>query len=111
MINISDRLRQRRDELGMTQEAVAAAAGMNVTQYNGYERGRSAPSDVTLPRLAKALQTTQEALMGLAAIPTTRRASESKREALKRLKVAFEAQVAAELELAPADITVRIEIL
>lgn len=110
MINIHDRLRERRDELGMTQEAVAAAAGMNVTQYNGYERGRSAPSDVTLPRLAKALQTTQETLMGLATTPSARRASEPKRETLRRLKAAFEAQVAAELELAPADVAIRIEL-
>jgi transcriptional regulator with XRE-family HTH domain len=110
-MEVSDRLRERRHELGFTQEEVAAAAGMNVTQYNGYERGRSAPSPVTLPRLAKALQTTQEALLGQAAVATTRRASEPRREALKRLKASFESQVAAELELAPTDIVVRIEIL
>ena len=110
-MDVRDRLRERRHELGLTQEEAAAAAGMNVTQYNGYERGRSAPSAVTLPRLAKALRTTQEALLGQATMAITRRGSEPKREALKRLKASFEAQVAAELELAPADIVVRIEIL
>ncbi len=110
-MEVSHRLRERRHELGLSQAKVAAAAEMNVTQYNGYERGRSAPSSITLPRIAKALQTTQEALLGQASMMTTRRTSEPLREALKRVKAAFVAQVAAELALAPADIVVRIEIL
>ena len=112
MLNFKERLRARRTELGMTQEEVAAAAAMKVTQYNGYERGRSAASPVTLPRIARALQTTPEALLGQVAAGTTaRRRSESRREAVQRLKAAFQEQVAAELELAPADISIDIHLL
>ncbi len=111
-MDFKERLRARRAELGLTQEQVAAAAGMNVTQYNGYERGRSAASPVTLPRIARALETTQEALLGqVASVTAARRGSESRREALQRLKAAFQDQVAAELELAPADIAIQIKIL
>jgi transcriptional regulator with XRE-family HTH domain len=81
---------------------------MNVTQYNGYERGRSVPSPVTLPRLAKALQTTPEALLQR---PVPSGSSEAGGDVLRRLRNQFRAQVAAELTLAPDDITVRIEIL
>lgn len=105
-------LRARRSELGLTQEAVAKAAGMNVTQYNGYERGRSAASPATLPRLAKALQTTPGTLLGqMVSTASARRGAEARREMLQRLKASFQEQVAAELELAPADICIRIEIL
>lgn len=34
-----------------------------MTQYNGYERGRSVPSPATLARIATALQTTPEELL------------------------------------------------
>lgn len=111
-MEFKERLRARRSELGLTQEVVAKAAGMNVTQYNGYERGRSAASPVTLPRLAKALQTTPEALLGqVVSTSSARRGAEPRREMLQRLKATFQEQVAAELELAPTDVCIRIEIL
>lgn len=102
-------LRERRHELGKTQEQVAREAGMNVTQYNGYERGRSAPSRVTLPRLAKALQTTPEALLPRSSVK--RPDCEARGDVVRRLRNQFRAEVAAELDLAPDSVTVRIELL
>jgi transcriptional regulator with XRE-family HTH domain len=108
-MQVGDMLRERRLELGKTQEQVARDAGMNVTQYNGYERGRSMPSSVTLPRLAKALQTTSEALLRLG--PGRSDHSESRRDVIRRLRDQFRAQVAAELDLSPDDVNIRVEIL
>jgi len=62
MTDIKDTLRAARLAVGKTQEAVAIEAGMHVTQYNGYERGRSRPAFPTLERLAVALKTTVAAL-------------------------------------------------
>lgn len=111
-MGISDRLRERRQELGKTQEQVAHQASMNVTQYNAYEKGRSAPSGVTLPRLAHALQTTEAALMGHGQpAKPGRPISEHRGDVIRRLREEFRAQVAAELDLAPSDIVVRLEII
>lgn len=82
---------------------------MNVTQYNGYERGRSMPSPVTLPRLAKALQTTPEALLHRSPVRPVH--GEAKGDVLRRLRGQFRAQVATELDLVPDDVIIRIEIL
>ncbi|RWL99601.1 MAG: XRE family transcriptional regulator [Mesorhizobium sp.] len=108
-MEITDRLRERRLELGRTQEQVASDANMNVTQYNAYERGRSAPSSVTLPRIARALQTTVEALQER--VPAVRSNSTLGRgDMIRTLQNQFRAQVAAELNLAVEDVTIRIEI-
>ena len=109
-MEISERLRVRRRELGKTQEEVARDAEMNVTQYNGYERGRSIPSSVTLPRLAKALSTTPEALSGGHSAERPGHDA-AKGPVLRRLRSQFHAQIAAELDLAPEDISIRIEFL
>ncbi len=62
-MDICHRLREARTAIGKTQEQVAIEAGMNVTQYNAYERGRSRPAAATLQRLAAALKTTPDALL------------------------------------------------
>jgi transcriptional regulator with XRE-family HTH domain len=111
-MKVSDRLRERRHELGRTQEQVAQDADMNVTQYNAYERGRSLPSSVTLPRLAKALETTPQTLLGRdPATRPDRRDDEPRGEVIRRLRDQFRAQIAAELDLAPSDVSVRVQIL
>lgn len=56
-MNIAQKLRRRRSQLGLTQAEVAARADMSVVQYNGYENERHEPSEETLVRLARALQT------------------------------------------------------
>ncbi len=59
---IKDQLRSTRARAGMTQERVAQAAGMHVTQYNGYETGRAGPLPNTLARIAAALGVSVEEL-------------------------------------------------
>jgi transcriptional regulator with XRE-family HTH domain len=57
---------RRRRALGLTQEAVAAAAMMDQSQYSRIERGRVDPSIRMVTRLARALRTTaSELLLGV----------------------------------------------
>jgi transcriptional regulator with XRE-family HTH domain len=59
---------RRRRALGLTQDAVAAGAMMDQSQYNRIERGRVDPSIRTVTRLARALRTTpSELLLGVRA--------------------------------------------
>jgi transcriptional regulator with XRE-family HTH domain len=56
----------RRRALGLSQDAVAAAAMMDQSQYSRIERGRVDPSIRTLTRVARALETTpSELLLGI----------------------------------------------
>ncbi len=108
-MKISDTLRIRRQELGLTQEFVAREAGMHVTQYNGYERGRSSPASDTIVRLAKALQTDLETLTDHnLARPETYK---NKTALLRDHKEQFQSLIANELGLAIDDVNIHIEIL
>ena len=59
-----DRVSQRREELLLTQEEVAAFIGVRVETLDNWERGFSNPKKVNLQALAKVLQTTTEYLEG-----------------------------------------------
>jgi transcriptional regulator with XRE-family HTH domain len=48
-------LREKRDKLGLSQEALANEAGLHRTYVSAVERGRRNPTLVSLSRLAKAL--------------------------------------------------------
>ena len=54
---------RRRRALGLSQDAVAAAATMDQSQYSRIERGRVDPSIRTLTRVARALRTTPSELL------------------------------------------------
>jgi transcriptional regulator with XRE-family HTH domain len=56
-------LTRRRRALGLSQDAVAAAAMMDQSQYSRIERGRVDPSIRTLTRVAGALRTTPAELL------------------------------------------------
>jgi transcriptional regulator with XRE-family HTH domain len=56
-------LTRRRRALDLSQEAVAAAAMMDQSQYSRIERGRVDPSIRTLARVARALTTTPSELL------------------------------------------------
>ncbi len=60
----ADRLRARRHEVGITQEALAAAVGVSRQTIVSTESGDYAPSVYLALRIADALSTTVEALWG-----------------------------------------------
>lgn len=60
---ISLRLRRRRNDLGLTQDAVAAAADLSTETIGRLERGTIHPNLLTFCRVAEALQTTASALL------------------------------------------------
>lgn len=51
-----DRVRELRERAGLTQEALAERADLDVTYVSGIERGRRNPGLNILGRLAKALR-------------------------------------------------------
>lgn len=57
------RIRHRREELGITQEKLAALAGMDRTAVGKIERGERRVTVSTLQKLAHALQTTMSAVL------------------------------------------------
>jgi transcriptional regulator with XRE-family HTH domain len=63
---LGEAVRTLRLEAGMSQEELADAAGTDLTQVGGIERGVRNPSYTTLLRLAAALKTTVGALTTLA---------------------------------------------
>lgn len=66
-----DRLRQRRDEKGYTQQELAEATGISIAQIQRYEdeEGTTMPSVDKLGALAKALDVSADYLMGLSDHP------------------------------------------
>lgn len=63
---LGDAVRQLRTEAEMSQEELAEAAGTDLTQVGGIERGVRNPSYTTLLRLARALGTSVGELATLA---------------------------------------------
>jgi len=63
---LGDAIRQLRTEAEMSQEQLAEAAGTDLTQVGGIERGVRNPSYTTLLRLADALGTEVGELTSLA---------------------------------------------
>lgn len=55
---LGEAIRTLRTEAGLSQEQLAEAAGTDLTQVGGIERGIRNPSYTTLLRLAAALDTT-----------------------------------------------------
>lgn len=55
---IGTRLRDARESLGLSQEAVAARAGLNTSYLSQIERGKKAPSMDVFVRLATAVNLT-----------------------------------------------------
>lgn len=63
-MKFGERLRELRDALGMSREALATASGVPFGTIHGYEIGRRAPSLAATVKLAKALGVTCEAFAG-----------------------------------------------
>jgi transcriptional regulator with XRE-family HTH domain len=71
------RLRQRREQLGLTQRDVARALQVTIRTYARYERGENTPPDGRLPALARKLDWSSAQLLlainddGQATVPNT----------------------------------------
>ncbi len=63
---LGDAIRDRREKLGLSQEALADAAGVHVTHLGGVERGVRNPNYSTLVRIAGALGVSPGALVSAA---------------------------------------------
>ena len=88
-------LRTRAKGLGLSHAAIARRIGVSERRYAHYVTGRNEPDLATLVRIAKALQTSPNDLLGFAA--ETKR---SKRTLLRdRLNAAAEAMDDRELEI------------
>ena len=61
----AERLRQAREERGMTVIGLAEQSEMSRTQVQNYEHGRRSPTIDCLVRLAKSLDCTTDFLVGL----------------------------------------------
>lgn len=69
MLNISETIRSRRRELGMTQEQLAQMLGVSGPAVSKWEQGISYPDITLLPALARALHTDLNALMSFRRMP------------------------------------------
>src|SRR5262245_36510973 len=63
-VEIGARIRMRRVELGMSQEALGDAVGLTFQQVQKYEKGKNRCSGSRLHQVAKALKTTPGFLVG-----------------------------------------------
>ena len=70
--DLSARVCQRRRELKLTQQELAARAGMSVPYLAYLENHPASPTGAALRQLAAALQTTPEALLGAGWQPAAR---------------------------------------
>lgn len=62
-MSIAKRLSKIRKEKGLTQQALADAIGLHVTQVKRYEAGQSQPSLEALKKIAKTLRVTIDSLV------------------------------------------------
>ena len=69
---IADRIKQRRNQLGISQLTLAYAINTSPTQISRYERGENDPTGMVLIALTKALNTSADYLLGLVDDPTPR---------------------------------------
>lgn len=63
---LGDAIRLSRERLGLSQEDLASASDIHITQIGGLERGVRNPSYATLLRLCQALKMRPGELMSLA---------------------------------------------
>lgn len=95
MVAFGDRLRERAGALALSHAEVARRAGLGDRRYFNYVSGRTEPDLATLVRIAAALQTTPDALLGIVSPQHPTRRS----DLLNRLNLAVEALSDEDLEL------------
>jgi len=62
------RLRQRREELGLSGAAVARRARIGARRYHNYEKDERTPDPATLQKISAALETTMDELLSAAPV-------------------------------------------
>ena len=55
-MNLADKIRQRREALGLSKQQAARRAEVTWGNWHAYEQGRIAPTLATLERIAAALE-------------------------------------------------------
>lgn len=65
----AERIRARRQQLGITQEDLAETVGTSQRQISKYENGHNDPTADVLAALARALDTSTDWLLGLTSNP------------------------------------------
>lgn len=68
----SDRLRQARESMDLSQDDLADRLGFGASQMNRYENGKQDPSAEMLTRMAAELEVTTDWLLGLSDKPNER---------------------------------------
>jgi transcriptional regulator with XRE-family HTH domain len=99
----SEKLRRQRNKLGLTQAQIAKRARMSVVQYNGYENARHEPTETTMNRLAKALNSTPSELWDDSYVDDE--------QTLEELKDAVRQKAAQEYGISAGRLRVRIELV
>lgn len=61
---IGSRIKSRRKQIGLTQKTLGEKAGVSAPAINRFEKGDKSPSVETLVKLAKALGTSSDFLLG-----------------------------------------------
>ncbi len=67
-MDFGKRLRDRREEIGLSQEGLARLLGVTYQCVQGWERERTCPRTTTLPNLVQALGVTSDWLLGIAPV-------------------------------------------
>lgn len=77
MDSFAQNLRNRAEQLGISNAEVARRAGLSERRYGNYVSGRREPDLATLVRISQVLETTPDALLGFD-LPTDKDALRSK---------------------------------
>jgi transcriptional regulator with XRE-family HTH domain len=97
MLSFASRLRQKAEDLRLSNAEVARLAGLSERRYAHYVNGRRQPDFATLVRIAEVLGTSPNWLLGWEKIPATRR---SDAEVFRdRLQAALAAMATGHLEI------------
>jgi len=89
---LTQRIKERRRQLDISQEQLALLLGTTQNQVWRYESGKNDPTGDVLVRIAQALETSVDYLLGLTETPGDSRLSDYEREALELLRAKTEDQ-------------------
>ena len=65
LFTLADRIKELREQLGITQSELARRVGLTRSSINGWEMGLAVPSTATIVELAKTFSVTTDYLLGM----------------------------------------------